>query len=194
MQRLGAEGTLLIRMSIAFLTALASCAAHRSEGAQGNAHPATQGIMYASHDPSQFILFSADGARFGPMLSFLPQHPPDATRYFQPAEGVQCVSMGVPGNTEDYAIKRPIRAGDRYQCLTTSFRVVRCFEVCRAAVIQREVRSADSGPRTSSFYVWNCQGIIAFSDSADMTQGIPFDALLLLGNVGILADPAYPAC
>jgi hypothetical protein len=128
------------------------------------------------------------------MLSFLPQYPPDATRYLQPTEGVQCVSIGAPGNTDDYAIKRPLRAGDRYQCMMTSFRVVQCFEDCRAAVIQREVRLPDDRTRSSSFYVRNCSGIIAFSNTADMTRGIPFDALLLMGSVGILANPAYPDC
>ena len=150
--------------------------------------------MYASHDPSQFILFSGDGVRSGPLLSFLPQHPPDAARYFEPSEGVQCVSIGVSGNTDDYAIKRPIRSGDRYQCLTTAFQVVRCFEDCRAAVIQRQVQLASNRLRTTSLYVRNCHGIIAFSNEADMAQGIPFDAMLLLSNVGILADPAYPDC
>ena len=127
-------------------------------------------------------------------MSFLPEFPPETTRYFEPSEGVQCVSIGASGSTLEYAIRRPIRAGDAYRCLTTSFRVVRCFEGCSAAVIQQERRLTNNSTLTSSFYVRNCIGIVAISQAPDMAGGIPFDAMLLLGTVGILADPAYPDC
>jgi hypothetical protein len=46
----------------------------------------------------------------------------------------------------------------------------------------------------SSMFVDSCLGVLAFSYEADMPAGIPFEAMMLLGDVGILADPNYPRC
>jgi hypothetical protein len=103
--------------------------------------------------------------------------------------------MGIPGNTTEYAIKRPIRTGERYQCGRTSFRVIRCFADCRAAVIEYDTRFADNlGAPEGYLYVNGCLGILAFSPTGDLAEGIPLAAELLRGNVGILADPNYPGC
>jgi hypothetical protein len=125
----------------------------------------------------------------------LPERPPPPARYFEPTEGVQCVSIGRSGDSTDYAIKRPIRANDRYRCLTTSFRVIRCFADCQTAVIEREWRLGDGdGTLKSYMLVDACLGVLAFSETNDFAEGIPHDAEWLRGRVGILADPLYPEC
>lgn len=156
-------------------------------------HEPRGAIHYTGPSSHDFMDFSPDGVREGPLIDL--SQPGYATRYLTPSANVQCVSIGVPGNTLDFAVRRPIRLHDRYECVRTSFRVTRCIENCRAAVIQQTITLGRSHPPlVSSFYVSSCRGIIAISDESDMLHGIPFDALLLSGHVGILADPAFPNC
>ena len=181
----------MARTVFLLLPALASCASYRSARTDGNIPLASQEIRYASSDARDSVIFSREGTRDGPIVNL---RPPSATRYLEPGEGVQCISIGVAGNTDEYAIKRPIRAGDRYQCLTSSFRVIRCFEGCRAAIVQVERLLINGQPYRSTMLINGCLGILAFSDTEDMAEGIPFEAMVLRGNVGILADPNYPNC
>jgi hypothetical protein len=183
----------VIRSAFLPALALASCASHLPAATRGAPPRPTSETVYASFDLRRIIVFSEQGVRFGPLLDYV--NPPDATRYFEPSGGVQCVSIGIPGNTVEYAIKRPIRAGERYQCGRTSFRVVRCLADCRAAIIEYDKRLADNlGAPEGYLYVNSCRGIIAFSDVTDPSQGIPLSAELLRGDVGILPDPSYPDC
>lgn len=140
------------------------------------------------------MIFSRDGLHAGPVLEFLPERPPPPVRYFEPSEGVQCASIGNSEPTTDFAIKRPIRADERYRCGMTSFRVSRCFDNCRAAIVQIEAQLVNNGTRTSYMYVDNCRGVLVFSQIDDLTEGIPLNAEWLRGEVGILAHRDYPNC
>lgn len=143
-----------------------------------------QDIVYISGDLQHVAVFSPDSARFGPRLALGTDWGSSPARYFEPSAHVRCVSVGPPGNTIEFAIKRPLRAGDRYRCLTTSFRVTRCFDRCRAAVI--EIRAT----LTSYMYVDACLGVVAIDSFADdLAEGIPHEVPLLRGRFGILADP-----
>jgi hypothetical protein len=152
---------------------------------------AAQEIVYASADLRHVIVFAPDRVEFAPPLDFRPDSRFVPPRYFEQSEGVRCVSLGPPGNSIEYAIKRPIRADERYQCGTTSFRVARCFGDCQAAVIEVTDRR---GVVTSHLYVNRCLGVLAFSQSGDLSEGIPLEAEWLQGAFGILADPQYPHC
>jgi hypothetical protein len=161
------------------------------------AAPASESeIAYVSTDLRHAAVFTQQGARFGPpLLVFSPVEPFSPARYFDTADGAQCISVGPPGSTVEFAIKRPIVAGEQYRCLATSFRVVRCFEGCRAAVIEIEARlDNDRGSLKSYIYAHNCLGVLVFSQNGDLAGGIPLDAEWLRGNVGILADRNHPAC
>lgn len=182
---------LLIRTALLLLLILASCASHRPAATRSVPPSPAREIVYASTDLRHIIVFTPDRAEFGPPLDFRPESRSDPPRYFEPSEGVQCVSIGIPGNSVEYAIKRPIIAGERYRCGTTSFRVTRCFEDCQAAVVEIVDRR---GIVTSHLYVNNCLGVLAFSQTGDLTEGIPLGAELLRGDVGILPDPSYPDC
>jgi hypothetical protein len=186
----------LIRAPAILLLVLASCASHGAAVTNGIASVSGSEIRYASVDLRHLIIFAEDGAHFGPPLEFWPAHPPPPTRYFEPSEGVQCVSIGHDSqNSTDYAIKRPIRAGERYRCLTTAFRVIECFMDCQAAIIEREWRlSNGDGTLKSYMYVDSCLGVLAFSESNDLAESIPRDTAWLRGEVGILADRHYPDC
>jgi hypothetical protein len=152
-------------------------------------------IVYVSANLRYVTIFAADGARFGPPLDYRPGYPAAATRYIRRADGVQCVTIGPVGNSIEYAIKRPIVVGERYRCERTSFRVVRCFDSCAAAVIEYDSHSERKlGAPEGYIYVDSCAGVLAFSQSANVKKGIPLDSPLLRGEVGILADAAYPSC
>lgn len=181
----------MIRMLLIPLLLLSSCALHEPGRRSGNLQLPTGDILYSSSDPSDIVVFSRRGTRFSPILNLTP---PSATRYLEPSEGVQCVSIGIAGNSTDYAIKRPIKAGDRYQCLSTSFRVVRCLEECREAIVEVEERLVNNQSRLSTMLVSGCLGVLAFSHTEELTDGVPFDAWVLRGPVGVLADPTYPDC
>jgi hypothetical protein len=115
-------------------------------------------------------------------------------------EGVQCISIGPPdsSNSVQIAIKRPLRAGDRYRCLRESFRVIRCFQDCRAAIVEAQSPGSGNIPRRdplkSYMYVDSCRGLLAYSVVRDMTEAMPLSAMWLRGDVGILADPRFPVC
>jgi hypothetical protein len=157
-------------------------------------HGSSRDIIYVSSDLQHIAEFTRDYALFGPPLELLPGRPPPPTRYFEASEGVQCISIGRSGNTTDYAIKRPIRADERFQCLTTAFRVIRCFVDCQTAVIEREWRLSNGHTLSTYMLVDSCLGVLAFSETNDFAIGIPHDAEWLRGRIGILADPNYPDC
>lgn len=158
--------------------------------------PPSQDIKYVSSDLGHAAFFSRDRARFGPTLALSDDWPSSPARYFETSDRAQCVSVGPPGNTVEFAVKRPIRVGERYNCLTTSFRVIRCFNDCRAAVVERVWLRGGLGRGNfkSYMYVDSCSGVIAFSSSGKLIEGIPAYAELLRGTMGILASLEYPKC
>lgn len=176
---------------------LASCAAHQPTVTSTMATPHVLEIRYVSSDLDNAMVFSDNSARAGSIFAFSPGlWPASPTRAIQTEDGVQCLSMGTPGNSVEFAIKRPIRASDRYTCLRSSFRVTHCFADCRAAVVEVDAPLGGTASGTSKAYMYvdSCVGLLAYSDTRDLANGIPPDAAWLRGNMGILADPSYPEC
>ncbi|HVQ06842.1 MAG TPA: hypothetical protein VMS43_00255 [Allosphingosinicella sp.] len=178
---------------------LISCATPQSVGRRAAASGAAEEIRYLSLDHTRVIVFSGRTGRSGGIEAYvsLPTDvtPPSLMREFRTADAVRCVSLGPPGNTIEFAVRRPIRVGDRYACLGTSFEVTHCTDNCRSAIIRVERSSGpDIEPSRSQMYVDRCRGLLIWSDTGDLMQGVPLDAFLLRDPVGILADPDYPAC
>ena len=149
-------------------------------------------ILYLSSDLAHAAIFSKDTAYFGPAdLTF-----PSPAKYLKTNIGVQCVSVGKSGMSIEYAVKRPLTAGESYSCLGTKFRVIRCFEKCKAAIIEmdRALSGGQSGAYHSYMYVDNCRGMLILGVVSDLQNGIPLNAEWLRGEVGILAHPEYPKC
>lgn len=182
-------------MAVAFLMG-ASCS-HRQIDVQTQVAPLEESTIYLSSDRDSVAVFTATTARFGPTdLTLLnPAWPSSRASYFETAEKIQCVSLGVSDSIE-YAIKRPIKLADSYQCLNTSFKVLRCFDDCRAAVIEtsRTVPGHQGEVLKGSMYVDSCLGVVVLSNVSDISGGIPLSAEWLRGPVGILADKSYPKC
>ncbi|HEX8466632.1 MAG TPA: hypothetical protein VF620_02370 [Allosphingosinicella sp.] len=153
-----------------------------------------QEIVYTSLDSSHSIAFAEDGVRDGPPMDYRPESPPVESRYIAREDGVHCVSIGIPGNTTNYAIKRPIKAGERYRCDRSSFRVVRCFENCRSAIIEYNSRAGRIREPEGYLYVNDCAGVRAISQGYKLKKGLPLNAAVLRGEAGILAHPDFPRC
>ena len=186
------EPRIVIRSTLILLLVLASSASAQPVTAVTS--PSSQEIIYSSTDLRHIFVFAQDGFRVGYPLDYEPGHPPAAIRYISREDGVQCVSIGVTGSSMEYAVKRPLRRGERFRCERTSFRVVRCYFECSAAIIAYDTRpAANLGPE-GYLYVHNCLGILVFSQTSDLAKGIPLSASVLRGRVGILADPNYPNC
>jgi hypothetical protein len=157
-------------------------------------------IRYLSLDHRRAFVFSGSTARSGGIEAYAPvspvvPYPSSPLRDFRTADNVRCVSVGPAGNTIEFAVRRPIRAGDRYACLGTSFEVTHCTDNCRSAIIRVErSRAPDLEPFRSQMYVDSCRGVLIISDNGDLIEGVPLDARLLRDPVGILADPDYPTC
>ena len=190
----------MLRHSAIVVLILASCATARPPGASARIEP-TQDIRYVSTDLGHVLVFTPVGARFGDLLALSPGIWPTQPVEIVPAgDGVQCISIGPAdsSNSVQIAIKRPLRAGDRYSCLRESFQVIRCFENCRAAVIEAQSPASGDNPRhdplKSYLYVDNCRGLLVYSVVRNLADGMPLSAMWLRGNVGVLADPRYPAC
>jgi hypothetical protein len=191
----------MLRSLTVFALILASCAtAQPPDASEVRLEPA-QEIRYVSSDLRQVLVFTRAGARFGDLLALSPGIWPTHSAEIVPAgEGVQCISIGPPESSSSVqiAIRRPLRAGDRYSCLRASFRVIRCFEDCRAAVVEEQSPGSGNNPQhdplKSYLYVDSCRGLLAYSDTGNLAEAMPLDAMWLRGDVGVLADPRYPAC
>jgi hypothetical protein len=173
-------------MFLLMLLALASPAATQAAGLEPERE-----IRYISTDGLHVAVFSKDGARFGPDLALSPGiWPASPAEYLEPSPGIRCVSMGPRGAAQQLAIKRPIKAGESYQCMRTSFRVLRCFDECRSAVVR--VATPLSGGRRGHLraymYVDSCLGLLAYSQTGNRAKGMKLDAVWLRGDVGILSD------
>lgn len=187
---------LSLRKLVLITLTLTACTHDRTVAGVTTDH-SIQEIRYVSSDLDNAMVFSEGSARAGSIFAFSPGiWPSSPTRAIQTSDGVDCLSMGTPGNNVEFAIRRPIRAGDRYTCLRTSFHVTRCFGNCRAAVVEIEapLGGAAPGTRKAYMYVDSCVGVLVFSQVADLDRSIPLDAAWLRGNVGILADSNYPEC
>lgn len=176
---------------------LASCAS-TAEYNQISKYIKKGEVVYLSSDLSDIAVFSKERTRFGPtdLTIANPEWPSFPAVYSETSDGVQCVSVGEPETTTQYAVKRPLKAGEEYRCLKTVFRVVKCFYECRAAIIEidRPLSGGKPGAYQSYMYVDNCRGVTILSTIADLRKGIPLNAEWLRGNVGILAHPDYPRC
>lgn len=183
----------MIRSALAFLLMLAPSVSAQPAG-EAQSGPPRQEIVYTSLDLRHSIAFAQDGVRFGPPMEYRPEFPPGEARYIRGEDGVHCVSIGIPGNTTNYAIKRPIKAGERYRCDRTSFWVVRCFEHCRSAIIEYNSRADAFKEPEGHLYVNNCVGVIAISQGSKLKKDLPIGTPVLRNNAGILAHPDFPEC
>lgn len=184
---------IVIRLALALLSMMAPpTSAQPVSGAEPRSP--RQEIVYTSLDSSNSIAFAEDGVRVGPPMVYWPGDPPAASRYVTREDGVHCVSIGIPGNTTNFAIKRPIKAGERYRCDRSSFRVVRCFQSCRSAIIAYNSRPERIRDPEGYLYVNNCAGVRAISQGHKLKKDLPLDAAVLRGEAGILAHPDFPKC
>lgn len=178
------------RLYLLFLF-LASCAQDFGQHRHGEQTSKNE-ILYLSSDLAHAAIFSKDTAYFGPAdLTFA-----SPAKYFETDHGIQCLSVGKPGFSIQFAVKRPLTAGESYTCLGAKFRVVQCFEECKAAIVEmdRPLSGGQPGAYQSYMYVDNCRGMLILGVVADLRDGIPLNAEWLRGEVGILAHPDYPKC
>lgn len=187
-----------LRLTTLVTVSLASCAPYGAVTGKGAPEIAKE-IRYVSSDLARVLVFSKQGARLGDTMAiYQGSEPSDKIVKFNTNDNVECISIGSSGNTVEYAIKRPLKPGDRYRCLKTTFLVARCFQYCNAAVIKIEAPfggiSPTAGRLTSYMYVDECVGVLVFSQDKDLANGIPLDAAWLRGTVGILASKNYPEC
>lgn len=175
-----------------------SCAISESAASSLAVSDDARNIIYVSADLKYAMAFSAGRVRTGNLAALAPDLLPSyPVREVAAGDGVRCLSIGPPSNSLEFAIKRPIRRGDEYRCLATSFRVTQCFENCRAATIEvRWQRPDDDRNDTlrSYMYVDACRGLVAYSNDRDLSDGIPLQAPLLRGQIGILAEVGQPNC
>ena len=157
-----------------------------------------QDIVYIGSDLNQAAVFTGEEVRFGPtdLTLYNPDWPRSPVRYSRSKDDVECLSVGLLWNSNEYAIKRPIKLNETYKCQKTSFRVTRCFYQCNAAIIEikRPLSNNMKKTRKAYMYVEGCRGIIIFSEDYNIGKGIPLDAKWLRGSVGVLADKKYPDC
>lgn len=188
----------MTRARLLLISLLTFAVAHRAQSEDITPLPLPDEIIYLSSNRDYVAVFSKDRARYGPMDLAIsnPDWPTSPATYVKTGDGVQCLSVGPEGYSIEYAIKRPVRKDDTYNCLKTRFLVTRCFDECRAAIIEIDRRLSGNrrGILKASMYIDNCRGVIILGAVSDLSKGIPLNAEWLHGEVGILADPAYPNC
>jgi hypothetical protein len=164
-------------------------------GNDSSASPAER-IVYLNAELDYAMVFEEGRAQIGPaaLLALAPGK--GLSTVESNKGGVQCLSVGPAGATVDFAIKRPLKSGARFECGRTQFRVTNCFADCRAAIIEadRPLSGARPGTYVDHLYVDSCRGVIAAGGVGDWAHSIPFSAALLRGKVGILANSDFPKC
>lgn len=185
------------RLSALLILALTSCIAGSAESPVKSLRLDRE-VIYMSLDSADVAVFSKKRTRFGPtdLTIVNPEWPAYPARHFITEDRVQCVSIGSSDNSDEYAVRRPIKLGEQYNCVRTKFRVTKCFEDCRTAIIEidRPLSGGKPGSYQSYMYLDNCRGALILSEIADLSNGIPLNAEWLRGEVGILAHPDYPKC
>lgn len=182
---------------ISFAVILATALILWSRLTAANCAAAQHDATYISTDLDSVIIFEKGKVRFGPFLAIsAAAWGSSAASYISPSDNIQCVTMGPRDGSVEFAIKRPIHAGDHYKCGRTTFVVTRCFMDCRSAVVLVESGLSGGRPGTlkSYMYVDDCLGMVAYSQLEDFTTGIPLDAPWLRSGVGVLASHSYPKC
>jgi hypothetical protein len=179
--------------------ALAACAAAQPPTAPMSTFEPAQDIRYISTDLGSVLVFSRRGTRFGDLNALFPGlWPSHRAELIEPEDGVRCLLIGPRESGVELAIKRPIRTGDHYRCIRSSFRVTRCFNDCQAAIVEVEAPASGNdstrSPLKHSMYVDRCLGMLAYSVVGDMEHGMSLGAMWLRGRVGVLADPRQSGC
>ena len=185
-------GRILLSIILLFIL---SCAPN---GHHSKSLPAAEEIVYLSSDLANVAVFSKSKTRSGPtdLTISNPDYPSSPAAQFETDDGVQCWSIGPSETSDEYAVKRPIKLGEQYSCLRTNFRVLECFNECKAAIIEmdRPYSGEQPGAYRSYMYVEDCRGLLIIGRASDLREGIPLDAEWLRGEVGILSHPNYPKC
>src|SRR5688572_10570049 len=112
------------KLWVLLLLSITSCASVRSEGGGVKHLPFNKEFVYLSSDLAHVAVFSKQRTRFGPtdLAIANPEWPSSPATYFETSEGVQCLSIGDPAISSQYAVKRPIKMGEKYNCFHTLFR------------------------------------------------------------------------
>jgi hypothetical protein len=166
---------------------LTSCAAERTQTFE-TSFVSEQAIQYVSDNHHHIVIFDGLKVFGGPPIE-LPAIP---AKYMTIGDSIQCVSVGPPSSTSEYAIRRPIKLNDRYQCRGTNFYVVRCFNSCKQALVMIDRPANKTGLPTDYFLADDCVGILQFN-VLETGKSSP-DAEKLQGGGGILASNQYPSC
>ncbi|CAN5244499.1 hypothetical protein BH10PSE14_BH10PSE14_11700 [soil metagenome] len=181
-----------------FLTIiLAACGSKSSAGAENND---TAQAVYLSIDYAHVMVFTEHDFRTGDLHALLEGlYSNVPAKSLRLPGGISCISIGHSGSSEEFAIKRPIKLGEKYQCLGSIFTVQKCFQDCKSAVVFREI--VPSGPPRSDglkipsyMLVDECRGMVALNYTNDFSAGIPHNSLLLRGDMGILNTKSLSAC
>ncbi|MEG3145519.1 hypothetical protein U1839_12735 [Sphingomonas sp. RT2P30] len=176
---------------------LAACGSKSSAGAKyGDAAQA----VYISIDYAHVMVFAEHAFRTGDLHALMEGlYPNVPAKSLQLPGGISCFSIGYPGISEEFAIKRPIKLGEKYQCRGSIFTVQKCFQDCKSAVIFREI--IPSGPPRSDgakvpsyMLVDECRGMVALNYTNDLSASIPHNSLLLRGEMGIFNTKRLSAC
>lgn len=190
--------TVFLSVYAAVSAFFAGCAQHDTAGSPVLSGSQMSEIQYISADLDNAIVFANRSARAGSILALdrggWPSLPLER---IETGDDVQCVSIGPLGNSTEFAIRRPITAEDSYTCRNSVFHVARCAADCETAIIEIDIPLSGPNPhgfRRAYMYVDRCVGLVIYSQRGDLSESIPFDALWLRGDVGILADPNYPHC
>lgn len=181
-----------MRVLLLLLLILSSCT-HDFEYQRAGGHASEDETRYLSLDLANVAIFTKETASFGPAdLAW----PVLSAKYFKTSDSVQCISIGASATSIEFAVKRPLSEGENYRCLGTTFRVAKCFDECKAAIIEinRSLSGNQPGTYQSYMYFDNCRGAIVLSEINDFSKGIPLNAEWLRSEVGILAHPDYPKC
>lgn len=186
-----------MKISVALLLACAliSCTKLKSTSDDTKTRVIEHSVNYVSTDLRFAMSFKNGSAIIGPLVVLRDDHSPFPLKFIGHNPQMKCLSVGPEGNTDEFALKRPIVLGDRYKCLKTSFIVETCFENCKSAVLRRETPISNGiGTLTAYMLVNQCRGMTAFSQVGDLRNGIPLDAVVLRGNAGILSTTITPRC
>lgn len=157
--------------------------------------PYEDNIRYVSFDRSRVSSFHSNEARVGVPWALEGVAPLSPVRYLELGASLSCISIGPTSGSLQLAIKRPIQIGDEYYCLQSRFKVEKCIDECKSAIIAIfPVSQKEFSGQYRRMIVNQCVGVIAIEEGVAEKYEELANFFFLAGDGGLLKDRRFPVC
>ena len=139
-------------------------------------------IRFLDVDGTDVTQVSDDYVQFNAPVNLEPIWPRDGILEWIEEEGMSCLVYGsaIDSPSGAIAVKRPIIAGDTFECSNFQFEVVTCIDACEAGII-REIGSS----LNNEYLFDNRRGIVMINNVFGLSNGFRVSHKILQNELGL---------